>query len=307
MTIISGQELTKSYSRNKAVNRVSFRIKQDTFTGVIGRNGAGKSTLLKLISGLISPSEGELHVFGREPFNNLHVSANTVLIDEHMSFPSVMSLTDILKTGQMFFPRWDHHLATKLLNYFEIDPHSRHHELSKGKRSTFHAIFGIASRSSLTIFDEPVSGMDEQVRSDFYRALLKDYLKEPRTILFSSHHLSEAEDLLEDLLLLDEGEIKLHKPVDEVREMVYHVSGETEAVSEHLSNCSVLHEFEPAPNYKTAAVLSSSVTENEKSRWNQNGLKVSYASPSEVCRYLTTTEKGGIDSVFDKRQSMGDY
>ncbi|HCX79169.1 MAG TPA: ABC transporter, partial [Firmicutes bacterium] len=65
--------------------------------------------------------------------------------------------------------------------------------------STFTSILGIATRCPLTMFDEPTTGMDAAVRKDFYRALLKDYLQHPRTILLSSHLLNEIQDILEDV------------------------------------------------------------------------------------------------------------
>ena len=68
-------------------------------------------------------------------------------------------------------------------------------------------IIGLAARCPLTIFDEPTTGMDAAVRKDFYRALLKDYIAYPRTIILSSHHLEEIEDLLEDVLLIHDGKI----------------------------------------------------------------------------------------------------
>src|SRR5699024_11425877 len=73
---------------------------------------------------------------------------------------------------------------------------------TKGKKSTFNAIVGLASHCALTMFDEPTVGMDAAVRQDFYRALLKDYLAHPRTIIISSHYFNEIEDLLEDVLYI---------------------------------------------------------------------------------------------------------
>ena len=79
-------------------------------------------------------------------------------------------------------------------------------------------IFGLSTHCELTMFDEPTNGMDEAVRTDFYRALLKDYIAHPRSILISSHHLSEIEHLLEDILLIHKGKVVFHQSLDEVKE-----------------------------------------------------------------------------------------
>ena len=134
--------------------------------------------------------------FGEHPFNSLKVSANSIFIDDTMSFSDKLTLKDILKEARRFYRELgcghlhsDFSIILAFIRMHDID------HLSKGKKSTFNAIIGIASHCPLTIFDEPTTGMDTVVRKDFYRALLKDYIAHPRTILLSSHHLEEIEDL----------------------------------------------------------------------------------------------------------------
>src|SRR5699024_9199949 len=215
MTIITTEALTKSYLRSQALQDLSLRIKQNTITGLVGRNGAGKTSLLKILAGQIRPTSGSVRVLNEEPFNNLFISSQTILISDDLKFPSTLSLEEILQMGESFYPKWDMDFALKLFSYFYFNKENFYYELSKGKRSTFNIIFGLSTRSSLTLFDEPTSGMDAAVRKDFYQILLKEYLDQPRTIIISSHYLEEIENLLEDLLLIDQGKKVLHLPIDE--------------------------------------------------------------------------------------------
>lgn len=216
MNVVESHHLTKSYGRIKALDDLSFSIEENKITGLIGRNGAGKTTLLKIIVGYLMPTGGELLVYGRKPFNSLFVSQKVMFVDYQMAFPAAFTLEDIIKEAGAFYPDFDSTLAYGLADYFSINLHQRHGNLSKGTKSTFNAIIGLSSHCPLTLFDEPTTGMDAAVRKDFYRAMLKDYLAHPRTILLSSHLLSEVEELLEDILLIDRGRKCLQLPVVEL-------------------------------------------------------------------------------------------
>jgi len=295
MTVIICDNVTKTFGGEKAVANVSLQIEENTITGVIGRNGAGKTTLLQMIAGLKRPRSGKVKVFDQQPFNSLFVSNNCIFVDDEMSFPSVMNLTDIIHTASSFYPNWDQQIASRLLDYFSFDLAKRHSDLSKGKVSTFHGIIGLASRSPLTIFDEPTTGMDESARRDFYRALLKDYLEVPRTILISSHHLSEVEDLLENLLLIDKGRVRLHKPIDEIKQYALKITGDVTIIDKLVRDKQVLHVESPTPNQKMVVIVNDS---REFAAWDMNDIQVTFATPGEVCVYLTKQQIGGIDDVY---------
>jgi ABC-2 type transport system ATP-binding protein len=184
MDVISCEGLTKTFGRVKAVSELSFTIEENRITGLIGPNGAGKTTLLKIIAGYMRASSGQITVFSENPFNSLKVSSNMIFIDENMKFAPSFSLSEIMLAASSFYKNWDMELAKGLFDYFSLDPKQQHHNLSKGMKSTFNMIIGLAARCPLTIFDEPTSGMDAGVRKDFYRAMLKDYLQKPRNIIF---------------------------------------------------------------------------------------------------------------------------
>lgn len=301
MNVIECTGLTKRYGRNQVLDQLSLAIKENKMTGLVGRNGAGKTTLLKLIAGFIRPTSGEVNVFSENPFNSLRVSANSIFIDDQMGFPPGLTLKEILEEAGRFYEKWDEELANGLFGYFSFNPDIFHRNLSKGMKSTFNMIVGLASRCALTIFDEPTTGMDAAVRKDFYRALLKDYISHPRTIIVSSHHLSEIEDVLEDVLLINDGKVRLHLSVSDLKEWAVSLTGKQSAILGWAENKELIHEKEAGPG-RTFTVVKNDFSEDQMNQMKLEGIKVSPVSASDVCVYLTSRHKGGIDDVFNRNE-----
>ncbi|TXC89702.1 ABC transporter ATP-binding protein [Metabacillus litoralis] len=299
MNVIECKEVSKVYHQKKALSNLSFSIEENKITGLIGRNGAGKTTLLKIIAGFIHETEGETFVFGEEPFNNLHVSANRIFIDDQMIFPHSLTLKDILRTAASFYHNWDNDLAERLVSYYSFNLKQRHHHLSKGMKSTFNSIIGLAARCPLTIFDEPTTGMDSSVRKDFYRSLLKEYLNFPRTIILSSHLLNEIEDLLEDILLIKDGEKCLHVSLEELKEYAIALNGDEEKVKEITSNREILYEKKIGIN-QLYVVVKNDLSLREKEQTVFSNIELSAVPSDDVCSYLTNKSIGGIDDVFNR-------
>lgn len=299
MKIIECTDLTKRYVKKNVLDQFSFSIEENTITGLIGRNGAGKTTLLKIIAGFIKETSGKIQVFSKKPFNSLDVSVNSIFVDDQMSFPTTIPIGELLNVAESFYPNWNQSLAQALFDYFLFDPKDYHNRLSKGNTSTFNMIIGLASRCPLTIFDEPTTGMDASVRKDFYRALLKDYIAFPRTIIVSSHHLDEIEDLLEDVLLIKDGKKHLHIPILELKEWALGIKGDTEEVLNWTKGKEIL--YKQQVGMKTIyAVVKNDFSESKLTQGQLEGLEITSVRPSDLCVYLTNEKKGGIDDVFNE-------
>ena len=299
MNVVECKDVSKRYygGTHYALKNTTFQIEQNKITGLIGRNGAGKSTLLKLIAGFMYETSGDIKVFGERPFNNLLVSANSIFVDDKMSLPATLNVSEILQVSGTFYEKWDHELAQRLFDYFGFHPKQSHQSLSKGKSSTFNMILGLASRCALTIFDEPTTGMDAAVRKDFYRALLKDYLANQRTIILSSHHMEEIEDIIEDVLLINEGKVVLHMPIEEFKEYAISFTGPATLVDEWLSGKERIHSKELEFG-KVYAVVKNDFSTEVLDIARHKGLEVSNVSASDLSVYMTDKTVGGIDDVF---------
>ncbi|SDN80471.1 ABC-2 type transport system ATP-binding protein [Psychrobacillus sp. OK028] len=294
MNVIDCQKVSKDFRRTNALEDITFQLTEQKITGLIGRNGAGKTTLLKILAGLTKHRSGEVNVFGKSPYNNLMVSENSILVDDQMTFPDSLTLEEVLQSAPAFYKRWDTEFASRLFQYFKLNPKQQHSKLSKGAKATFNMIFGLSTRCELTMFDEPTNGMDEAVRSDFYRALLKDYIAHPRSILISSHHLAEIEQLLEDILLIHKGRVVLHQSLDEVKEYAVAVQGLIADVERWTVGEEIIHSKRIDDQRLYVVVKNNSKLE----RARIEGASIQTLAASEVCMYVTSETKGGIDDVF---------
>ncbi|WP_010677509.1 ABC transporter ATP-binding protein [Bacillus timonensis] len=298
MSAIEFQHVSKLYGSFKALDNLSFSIESNTITGVIGRNGAGKTTLLKTIAGFYPVSTGEVHVFSENPFNNLKVSANLIFVDDNMVFPPWLNLAEILKASASFYPNWDDQMAKRLFDYFDLNPKKLHHHLSKGMKSTFNMIIGLSSRCPITIFDEPTTGMDAAIRKDFYKALLKDYIAYPRTILFSSHLLNEIESILENVLLIRNGSVALHESIDDLKEYAVGLRGKNSIIDQVTKGMEVIY-FEDFGNDYTYSVVKDIYPESTWLEAKKRGIELTPVATEDLCMYLTAKNKGGINDVFN--------
>lgn len=299
MKVIQCDNVTKSYKKFNAVNKLSFSIEENTITGLIGRNGAGKTTLLKLLSGFLKTTDGKIKILNEDPFNNLFVSSNTIFIDENMNFSKQLTLDEILSAAKGFYPNFDEIMSRKLLEHFSLTQSKKHNELSKGMTSTFNMILGIASHCALTIMDEPTTGMDAAVRKDMYKIMLKDYIENPRTILISSHHLEELEDILEYILLLKDGTKYLHMPIVDLKEYAISFRGKVEAVNSLIKGRKVLYE-ESFGKDSIYLVIETNNFQEDMSEARAINIDAKSVSTNDLCIYLTNPKQGGINYVFSK-------
>ncbi|MER2190798.1 MAG: ABC transporter ATP-binding protein [Solibacillus sp.] len=286
--MISCQHVRKSY-KTDILTDVTFSIEEPKIIGLTGRNGVGKSTLFKLLAGHSKVTSGDIKLFGEQPFNNLFVAANTILIDEKMTFPSTLSLGNILKQAKRFYPNFALARARSLADYAKLPLKSYHQHLSRGQRATFNLIYALCTRCAVTLLDEPMNGMDEAIRDDFYRAILKEFMEAPRVIIISSHHLSEMEHLLEDIILLDDGVVKKHDAIEVFQQYAMRVRGMKEEMEPLLLGETVLAKKQNGPFYEVIIEASGKRALQEKGH---------YLSASETCKLLTEKSQGGIDDVF---------
>jgi len=225
------RDLTARYGPTTALDAVSFTIRPGVITGLLGRNGSGKTTALSLMAAFRRRSSGTLLVDGEDPWENDRVLAGTCLIRESGDVILDRPLKETLAFVANRRPEFDRDLAASLLDTFELDPTRQPRRLSRGKRSAFGVVLGVATRAPLTLLDEVHLGMDAPSRYAFYDALLADWLEHPRTIVLSSHLIGEIERLLEDVIVLDRGSVLTVADADTLRQSGFTVTGPAESVA----------------------------------------------------------------------------
>jgi ABC-2 type transport system ATP-binding protein len=242
------ENLSVRFAGAPALDRLDLRLAPGKIHGLLGRNGSGKSTLAATLAGFRRPDEGRVVVEGgdlgpaHEPYENAIATSRICLVRESGDVPDAVPVRHVIALAASLRPYWDAELAGDLLDRFEVPLTKKVQKLSRGKKSALGAVLGLASRAPLTMFDESYLGMDVPSRNLFYDALLADYSEVPRTIVLSTHLVSEVSAMLEEVVILDNGRLVTQSPVDTLRGRGAAVVGPAAAVDAFTAGFTVLAE-----------------------------------------------------------------
>lgn len=240
-TAIEVTGLSRRFGSLAAVDDVSFTVESGRIYGLLGRNGAGKTTLMQLVTGQDFATSGSIRVFGESPVENARVLRDVCFIKESQKYPDDFKVKHVLKSAPWFFRNWDAGFAERLVADFRLPVDRRIKKLSRGQLSAVGVIVGLASRAPLTFFDEPYLGLDAVARQLFYDRLLEDYSEHPRTVILSTHLIDEVSNLLEHVLVIDDGRIIIDESAEALRGTASNVVGTRAAVEAFAKGRSVLH------------------------------------------------------------------
>lgn len=217
--IIEITNLTRQFGNKKALDNVSLQVKPGTVMGLVGENGAGKTTLIKHILGLLKAQEGTVRVFGKDPVADPEsVLSQIGYLSEEGDLPTWMKVHELMRYAAAFYPNWDEAYAQQLLKEFNLDPGAKLSKISKGQRSRAGLLVAMAYRPQLLLLDEPSSGLDPIVRKDILGAIIRTIADDGRTVLFSSHLLTEVERVSDEISIVKNGKILLSDSLDHVKE-----------------------------------------------------------------------------------------
>jgi ABC-2 type transport system ATP-binding protein len=239
-TSVAVQHLNVHFEDTRAVDDVTFSIPGGTICGLLGRNGAGKTTLLSALAAFREPTSGEIRIGGLDPYEHPLAVADICLVREGGDFIGSMKVDAALELVGDLRPAWDRAYADRLVDRFELPRRKKVDALSRGMRSALAVSVGLASRASLTMFDEPHLGMDAAARYAFYDELLADYLAHPRTIILSTHLIDEVASILEEVVIIDHGRLLLHEPVEELQGRGAEIIGAAAAVEAFTRDLTVV-------------------------------------------------------------------
>lgn len=213
-TLVTCKELTKSYGKKTALNRVSFEIESGHIIGLLGPNGSGKTTFIKLLNGLLTPTSGELYV------KKLPVGIESKKIISYLPDQTYLNMNstvqEVLDYFGAFYADFDKNRALEMLNSLQISPKDRLKSMSKGTKEKVQLILVMSRRAELYVLDEPIAGVDPAARDYILQTILTNYDPEA-SILLSTHLISDIETILDQVIFLKDGEICLQASVDDIR------------------------------------------------------------------------------------------
>ena len=210
------KNLTFDYSKKKLFNDLNLEVQPGLF-GLLGKNGAGKSTLLKLMSGELFPTKGECLTMGFEASKRIpEMLAEIYYLPEEFDLPS-MSGTQYVESYSPFYSKFSMEFFEKCADEFEIYPGSKLGSMSYGQRKKFMISFGLATWSSILLLDEPTNGLDIPSKSQF-RRLAAAGASDERIILISTHQVRDMENLIDPIIIVEDGKIIFNHSMEEITE-----------------------------------------------------------------------------------------
>ncbi|WP_164102872.1 ABC transporter ATP-binding protein [Candidatus Laterigemmans baculatus] len=222
--VISIRDLKKHYRDCKALDGVSFDVPPGVVFALLGENGAGKTTLIKTLTGFVRPDGGSATVLGKDSSKySLEIRRKIGYVSDAPALYDWMRPDEIGWFTAAFYPEGFLQRYHELIAHFEVPGGRKIRQLSKGQRAKVALALAIAHEPELLILDEPTSGLDPVVRRQFLESMV-DRAATGRTVLLSSHQISEVERVADWIAILHEGKLRILQPLSELKESVADVT-----------------------------------------------------------------------------------
>ena len=212
--ILECKDLTKRYGNKTALDQISFSLMPGKIIGLLGPNGSGKTTLIKLLNGLLVPTEGHIFIDGLAP--GVETKKFVSYLPERTYLNSWMKVCDIIDFFQDFYEDFDKARAYDMLKRLNINPSYRLRTMSKGTKEKVQLILVMSRRARLYCLDEPIAGVDPAARDYILSTIIQNY-DENATIIISTHLISDVENILDDVVFIQNGHIRMVDSVENIR------------------------------------------------------------------------------------------
>jgi len=206
---ISVQELTKKYKDITAVDNISFDVKQGHCFGLLGPNGAGKTTTIEIMEGIISPTSGQVTYKGKGYQGKKVDDSISQQIGIQFQHTALQDFLTVKETLNLFSSFYQHTLAQEqvielcgLQDFLNRD----NRLLSGGQRQRLLLALALINDPEIIFLDEPTTGLDPHARRNFWQ-LIKNIKAQDKTIILTTHYMDEAEQLCDDIVIMDQGKI----------------------------------------------------------------------------------------------------
>ena len=218
--MLSVQDIHFKY-RKKIFEDLSFELDSGAIVGLLGKNGAGKTTLLKIIAGLLFPYQGQVKL------NDLLAENRQVVFLEQLfflleKFPTLALTAQQLKESYgRFYPHFNNEQFEQYLDYLEVPSQQHLTTLSFGQSKKTFIAFGLATQAALILLDEPTNGLDIPSKRKFKNLILDINPPKPSSIIISSHQAGDLEDIINTVVVLEEGRILFNQNLSSILKKLY--------------------------------------------------------------------------------------
>ena len=209
------ENLTKDYGGFRALNGINLSLESGKIVGLLGPNGSGKTTMIKILNGLLTPTAGKIYINGHEP--GVETKKIVAYLPDNIYLGTWMSVKQIVDLFTDFYADFRPDLAYDMLGRLGISAEVKLKTLSKGNKEKVCLILVMARNALLYVLDEPIAGGDPATRDYVISTIINNYNPQA-SVLISTHLISDIEQVLDEVIFINNGNIVLQKTVDEIRE-----------------------------------------------------------------------------------------
>ncbi|QGX39213.1 ABC transporter ATP-binding protein [Permianibacter aggregans] len=219
-TVIDIRQLNKAFDKQTVLNGIDVQVKHGEVIGLLGLNGAGKTTLMETMLGFSPASSGQVRLFGRDEAVQLSepVKKRIGFVPQTDELMDTMSVAGYLKLISSFYPNWDQAMIDRLLDEWVLPGDKKISKLSIGQRQKVSILSAIGHHPELLVLDEPVASLDPKARRQFLQTLIDIAGGGEKTVLFSTHIVSDVERIADRVWLIKDGKILVDAAMDEIKD-----------------------------------------------------------------------------------------
>lgn len=214
--LLEARNVRKMFGAYPALDNFNVSIESGKIIGLLGPNGSGKSTFIKMCNGILQPSSGEILIGG----NPVGVETKKIVsyLPERTYLDKNMTPVDLVHYFGDFYDDFDAKKAFDMLESLRINPRAKMKTMSKGTKEKVQLILVMSRNAKLYMLDEPIGGVDPAARDYILNTIISNYNPDA-SVIISTHLISDIENILDDVIFIQNGVLRLHKSVDEIREM----------------------------------------------------------------------------------------
>lgn len=214
-TLVNCSNVVKTYSGKYALCGINLNLERGKIIGLLGPNGSGKTTLIKLLSGILTPTSGSLQIDGKEI--GIETKKIVSYLPERTYLNDWMTVEQIIRFFRDFYADFQAEKAYDMLARLNINPKDRLKTMSKGTKEKVQLILVMSRQAELYLLDEPIGGVDPAARDYILNTIITNY-NENATIIISTHLIYDIERILDEVIFISQGQIRLAASVDDIRE-----------------------------------------------------------------------------------------
>ena len=218
---VETSDLHKRYDAVEALRGLTLGVPTGSIYGFLGRNGAGKTTTIKVLLGMARATSGDARILGlpaQSRDGSVAARRRIGFVSDEKDLYDYMTAGEMIRFTAAFFPRWRADLEQRYRRSFELPVDRQVKALSRCMRTKLALLLALCRGAELLILDEPTSGLDPAMTEEVLQALVGHVANEELTVFFSSHQITEVEQIADHVAIVERGRVVVSGALDDLRE-----------------------------------------------------------------------------------------